>query len=494
MKKKIIGLVFSFTLCFTLLFTYGVKADGLQNTRLGGFTRYDTNIKVVQQGWQKSDCAVLVGGENFPDALSAAPLAKKYNAPIFLVFPTGIDYRITDEFDRLGVKKVFIIGGINIIPTLTEDTLKSKGISYERIYGQNRYETSIDIANKVGTQNGVMVTTGNDYSDALSIAPIAGKLQMPIILSQKDVLTSIQKKFVSNNTIPKAYILGNTDIISDNVASKFPNVQRIAIEDNRFARNLDIINTFKNDIDFSTVILASGADFPDALSGSALAALNGNPVILAGEHLQYKYKESASNNFIEDLLGNNGVKNIYELSFKGSKIDGDLDDVVNATNALNSIKSKLTLDSNFNLKTEYKKYSYDGSNYYVIALHEEKDGLDLCDFYQYKFLVDTETGDTYKLDIDTKEITPLDDMQIGLNTNDKQKALETVADHVTEKGDNAVVECDGIEDKDNMNCYIIHVYDNLYDHISTIDFYYAEIGTGKIYIHDADTDTIKPIN
>lgn len=491
MKKKYLSFVFLSAICITLLITHNAKADSLQSTRLGGLDRYETNIKVIQQGWQKSDYAIVVGGQNFPDALSATPLAKKYNAPIFFGYVSEID-SLMGEFDRLGVKKVFIIGGPQIISTSVEGTLKNNGISYERIYGKDRYQTSIDIANNVGTKNGVIVATGTDYPDALSIAPVAGKLQMPIILSRQDVLDSIQKKFISTNAIPKTYVVGGTDTISNNVSSKFPKVQRIATEDNRYARNLDIINTFANNIDFSTAILASGADFPDALSGSALGALNGNPIILTGKHEGWQNTEYADKSRIETLLGNKNTKNIYALGLEGSISDEDLNDIVNSTDALNTIKSKVILSSNLNLAVNYDKYSYDGSTYYRISLQEERNGLKLHGFYPYDFLVDTETGDTYKIDIDTKEITPLDTIKIDSN-NVKQKAVELIADKITEKDSNTEIQYCGIEDINNKKYHYIQAYDNLYDRISTVGFYYIDVNTNIVYQKDIN-DVLKPIN
>ena len=488
MKRKLIE--FICVVAVTLLFGVSVKADSLQVNRLGGFSRYETNIEIIKQGWQKSDYAVIVSGENFPDALSAAPLAKKYNAPIFLEF--AVD---TNKLAELGVKKVFIVGGPGVVSTLTEDDLKNAGIEYERIYGANRYQTSIAIANKIGTQNGVVVTTGENFPDALSIAPIAGKLQMPIILSQQGVLDSIQKKFISDNTIPKTYVLGSTDIISDNVASKFPNVQRIATESDRFSRNLDIVATFGNDVDMSTVILASGADFPDALSGSAFAALNGNPIILVGEYKYPGYSESANNNLIETLLGNKGTKNVYALGLQGSISDNDLYPIINATDALSLIKSKVTLGSNLKFGN-VGTYSYDGSNYYRISLYSynENASMWITDYYQYDFLVDALTEDTYKIDNTTNEITPLDITNIGDTSSNTiltpEQALDLVKSKVTiDNGD--TLELSDVESYrttvyNGENYYRIEENyiptEDPYDKINIYE-YLVNVKTGKIIKH-----------
>lgn len=72
---------------------------------------------------------------------------------------------------------------------------------------------------------------------------------MPIILSQKDGLEYAQNKFISENNIPKTYVLGSMDVISNITAYTFPNAKRIAMGNSRYDRNLDIINTFTSYID-----------------------------------------------------------------------------------------------------------------------------------------------------------------------------------------------------------------------------------------------------
>ncbi|KJR45615.1 N-acetylmuramoyl-L-alanine amidase [Desulfosporosinus sp. I2] len=51
---------------------------------MAGFDRFETASKIAKSGWTQSDYAILAYGGNYPDALSSAPLAKKYNAPILL--------------------------------------------------------------------------------------------------------------------------------------------------------------------------------------------------------------------------------------------------------------------------------------------------------------------------------------------------------------------------------------------------------------------------
>lgn len=283
MRKKLISLLSIFMFVFIF---FGVKASAAspESIRLGGQDRYATCSQIVNQGWKSSKYAVIVNGYNFPDALSASTLAKKYNAPILLNGSHRLENTTVDQIKRLNVKQVFIVGGPGVISNEVDDELHGMNISTERFSGLNRTETSVSVANQIGTSNGIILTTDSDYTDALSVAPIAAKLQMPIILVPKDSVPDSVSELVENKNIPVTYVLGGQDIISNAVSSEFPNVKRISGSD-KYERNINIINAFSDKFDFSSICLAYSEDFADALSGSAFAALNSNPIVLVGSNL-----------------------------------------------------------------------------------------------------------------------------------------------------------------------------------------------------------------
>lgn len=313
MAKRKSFLIFSLMAAgLSLILTSQVNAAP-QNKRLWGNDRYGTCSSIVQDGW-RSNCeyAVIVNGENFPDALSASTLAKKYNAPILLTQNDALNDNTYNQLKRLNVKKVFIVGGDFVVKPVVEQTIKSMGIETIRYKGQDRNETSIKVAEQIGTSNGIILTTNNDFVDALSVAPIAAKLQMPIILMPKDTVPESVKGFVSGKNISTTYVLGGTDIISDAVTGYFPNVKRIGGQ-NKYERNINIINAFSDKFNFDNIYLAYSEKFADALSGSAIAALEGNPIVLMGDTTT-----STTSNFIKNKLssinqinilgGNAGIK------------------------------------------------------------------------------------------------------------------------------------------------------------------------------------------
>lgn len=164
--------------------------DGTNATmeRISGANRYETAVNVSKKGWKKSDVAIIATGRNYPDALSATPLAHQNKAPLLLTDTNTLPDDVLNELDRLDVKQVILVGGKSAITTNVEKQLKSLNISFKRISGSDRYETSVNVAKQLAKSEQAVVTTGEGFADALSIAPIAASLNMPILLTKKSSL------------------------------------------------------------------------------------------------------------------------------------------------------------------------------------------------------------------------------------------------------------------------------------------------------------------
>ncbi len=263
-----------------LLFIIVTKVSAAPNSvRIGGVDRYETAVKVSQESWNESDYVILASGENFPDAICAVPLAKKYNAPILITQGNNLNAVVYDEIKRLKTKQVFIIGGEGVIFPSVEKELNENSITTTRIGGQDRYETSVKVAQELGENNGIILAYGENFPDALSIAPIAAIKSMPIILTDTKVIPDSVKEYINDNIISKCYVLGGTGVVNDSAVKNISNVKRLSGAD-RYETNISIINEFSSDLNFKNIYLASGEDFPDALCGSAAAGKDGSPIIL----------------------------------------------------------------------------------------------------------------------------------------------------------------------------------------------------------------------
>ncbi len=275
-KKGYIFIISCFVISLLLISTK-VSAAASQK-RFGGSDRYAASISVCKNNWDKSDYAVLVSGEGFADGLCAAPLAKKFDAPIILTNGKVLSSDIKSELVRLNVKKVFILGALGVISSDIETQIYKMNIDCERISGNDRYDTSLKVAQYIGINKGVVIASGENFPDALSIAPMAAFKGMPILLVDKHGLKDDIKNYIKNNTIENCYILAAEGIVGDDITKNINNCKRLSGGD-RYETNQKIINEFSNDIDFSSVYVAAGESFADALSGTAAAAKTNSPII-----------------------------------------------------------------------------------------------------------------------------------------------------------------------------------------------------------------------
>lgn len=184
--------------------------------RISGKDRYETSRMVAERILKNSDKKelFLASGNDFPDALSATPLAAKNNVPIVLVPKSQADAGFKNFLKKQSVKKVTIIGGQESIGAYAD---KIDGISTERLYGKNRYETSSIIAKEFGVSS-LYVTTGKNYVDSLASGPIAFMDKSPIMLV--DYESSEQtKNFIKNNKVESVTIVGGEQSISQKLVN-----------------------------------------------------------------------------------------------------------------------------------------------------------------------------------------------------------------------------------------------------------------------------------
>ena len=254
--------------------------DAITVNRLGGKDRYDTSLQILKKGWSSSDTVVICTGNDFPDALCAAPLAKKYNAPILLVDGKHLSSDMLTSLKSLNTKNAIIIAGPCVISTDIENELRNIGITSRRIFGQTRFETSAKIFEEVGTSSEAFVVSGNDFPDSLSISSLAAKKQVPILLVSKNDTT------INNNIVNilkdkqgiKSFVVGGEGVVDNSTVSQLPNPERIAGKD-RYETNIAVLRRFANEFDFSNLYISTGGNFPDSISGARLASLTNSPIM-----------------------------------------------------------------------------------------------------------------------------------------------------------------------------------------------------------------------
>jgi uncharacterized repeat protein (TIGR02543 family) len=293
----------------TILYAKWIVNPAAEFHRLSGPSRYETSVEISKARCSHADYIVLATGEDFPDALCAAPLATKYGAPILLTLKNSLPAAIENEIDRLKPHEIFLVGGTGVISDNIKTVLQNKGIKVTRISGLDRYDTSLEVAKYVNSSiQEAFIVTGDNYPDALSIASYAGNKQIPILLTDKNKLNDKINNYIRSKGITKTYVIGGTGVVSDNVLSSLPNAERI-YGSNRYETNYKVLSRFS--FSYGENYFATGESFADALSGSALAGASNNPIILVGDSMPDNIINSLKQNRdmmkMKKILGGTGA-------------------------------------------------------------------------------------------------------------------------------------------------------------------------------------------
>ncbi|MCF3943156.1 cell wall-binding repeat-containing protein [Oceanobacillus alkalisoli] len=160
---------------------------------------------------------------------------------------------------------------------------KANSASVDRISGDNRYETAIEIS-KDGwsAASTVILSRGDNFADALAGVPLAYKLDAPILMTSSAKLSANVLKEIQRLGAKNVVILGRSGAVSKNVETELKsaklNVRRISGND-RFGTAALIANEVAPN-GTNNIVVANGMDFPDALSAASYSATQGIPILL----------------------------------------------------------------------------------------------------------------------------------------------------------------------------------------------------------------------
>ena len=180
--------------------------------RLKGDTRYETNIAILKEAGVEAEEIVVCTGANYADCISASASKK----PIFLVSEALSDNQKI-YLEELSCSKYYIAGGTAAVNGTIESELADFG-QVERIYGENRYETSVRLSEELCSETNVaIIAYGGNFPDGLCGGPLAAQLDAPIILTNEDKCFTA-KKIMTERAVTEGYILGGAGVVSDLIA------------------------------------------------------------------------------------------------------------------------------------------------------------------------------------------------------------------------------------------------------------------------------------
>ena len=290
---------------------------GEEKNILAGEDRFETAI-TISNSWKKSQEAILVNSTATSDLLCATVLSSQIDCPILLTDKNKINESTINEIKRLNVNKLYLIGGADVINESIEKELNRDSIKTERISGENRYETSINVANKINKLKKLdtVILVNGEYSvaDAVSISPVAGNKNIPVIIC-KDKEAQIQIEWMESNNIKNSYIIGGEDVIHETIENGLKNnninTKRIYGKD-RYETNAKVIENFYKESTINKIFYCKGKDLNkkdeiiDGMLVASLASKEKAPIILLGENLSKEQK---------DIIKKKDIKNLIQVGY-----------------------------------------------------------------------------------------------------------------------------------------------------------------------------------
>lgn len=194
--------------------------------RLSGADRYKTSAQIAAKLIDgKTTTLEIASGENYADALSLNNAAEKDKAPILLVRVNAIDKSVEDVIKSSKASLINIAGGEKSVSESTKANIKKiSNATVNRMGGADRYETSILLAKYSGAKKVVVVTSGENFADALIAAPFSAKQNGAILLTNKDKLGQNAEQFIKDTKFNKSYVIGGEKSVSEDVINQLTSI------------------------------------------------------------------------------------------------------------------------------------------------------------------------------------------------------------------------------------------------------------------------------
>ena len=203
-------------------------------SRVSGADRYATAAAVGKRAFpQGAATVVIASGENFADALVAAPLAKALGAPILLVRHDALPSAALSAIKYLQPKNAVIVGGTPSVSTAVATALrKARVANVARIAGKDRYDTSARVAGRLralaGQPDTVYIASGERFPDGLSVSAVAAARGEPILLVRDDYVPPVVSATRQSLAPRRTIVVGGQPSVSDLTAASLGATERLA--------------------------------------------------------------------------------------------------------------------------------------------------------------------------------------------------------------------------------------------------------------------------
>ncbi|WP_150308600.1 cell wall-binding repeat-containing protein [Planctomonas psychrotolerans] len=257
-----------------------------------------------------------------PDSDGGAPIVG-YQVRVFssgaLVRTVTVDGRVTSAvIDALanGTEYTFDVAAITsegmgaVSPRSNPVVPGSAAIRVDRLTGSDRFEVSATISREAYPEGArvAYLTTGHDYPDALSAGAAAAREGGPLLLSRSAELPASVRTELLRLNPERIVVVGGQNAIAESVLTSLrrlvPNTVRVAGSD-RFDTSREVVRYAFGNAAVDGVYVATGTNFPDALSAGGAAGAHGDPVLLLDG------RTSTVDGATLDVLGDLGIDSVH---------------------------------------------------------------------------------------------------------------------------------------------------------------------------------------
>jgi len=261
-----------------------------QVVRVAGAGRVDTAVALSRRAFEVgAPTAVLARADAFADALSATALAAEIGGPVLLTGSERLDASTREELRRLDVGLVYLIGGEQALSPQVAADVAASGPQTARLAGDTRFATAGAVAREVvalgGRVDQVVVARADQFADALTAGNVAAAARAPILLTAVDEVPDATLDALADVLAgDEVLVAGGPAAVGDQAASRLAasgyRIRRLAGAD-RYGTAVALVDeAVRAGATRTPTLLASAADFPDALAAVAAAHALGGTLLL----------------------------------------------------------------------------------------------------------------------------------------------------------------------------------------------------------------------
>lgn len=176
------------------------KLQSISNSviRLGGKDRYETNEKILEQiNITEKTPLYVTSGLDFADAVTVSSKAIQNEGAIILTQKDATSKTLKQYLDKSKNQEVVIVGGLGVISDKVEKDLNNTGKLVIRLGGEDRYMTSIKVANSMEPKKAYVVK-GTDFKESINYGLKAGLEKASVVYGDKD--SKELEEFLKNQT------------------------------------------------------------------------------------------------------------------------------------------------------------------------------------------------------------------------------------------------------------------------------------------------------